>query len=78
MKISISLENFNPDLLNLPLKIGVWWVARLKFSISLENFKILNFSIFGPLGDAKVGNGPNTVSGSTVSNTELTEFFGAR
>ena len=24
-----------------------------------------------------VGNGPNTVSGSTVSNTELSEFFGA-
>ena len=22
------------------------------------------------------GNGPNTVSGSTVSNTELSEFFG--
>ena len=25
----------------------------------------------------KLGNGPNTVSGSTVSNTELSEFFGA-
>ena len=25
----------------------------------------------------RVGNGPNTVSGSTVSNTELSEFFGA-
>ena len=24
---------------------------------------------------AKIGNGPNTVSGSTVSNTELSEFF---
>ena len=24
-----------------------------------------------------IGNGPNTVSGSTVSNTELSEFFGA-
>ena len=24
------------------------------------------------------GNGPNTVSGSTVSNTELSEFFWAR
>ena len=23
-----------------------------------------------------IGNGPNTVSGSTVSNTELSEFFG--
>ena len=28
---------------NSPQKIGVWWVARLKVSISLENFKILNF-----------------------------------
>ena len=26
---------------------------------------------------ALIGNGPNTVSGSTVSNTELSEFFGA-
>ena len=25
-----------------PSKIGVWWAARLKFSISLEYFKILN------------------------------------
>ena len=24
-----------------------------------------------------IGNGPNTVSGSTVSNTELSEFLGA-
>ena len=43
LKVSISLENFNPDLQNSPTKIGVWWVARLKFSISLEIFKILNF-----------------------------------
>ena len=26
-----------------PTKIGGWWVARLKISISLENFKILKF-----------------------------------
>ena len=26
---------------------------------------------------SKFGNGPNTVSESTVSNTELSEFFGA-
>ena len=26
----------------------------------------------------KFGNGPNTVSESTVSNTELSEFFGAQ
>ena len=35
---SISLEMFNLDLQNSPHKIGVWWVARLKISISLENF----------------------------------------
>ena len=37
------IQIFNPDLQNSPQKIGVWWVARLKISISLENFKILNF-----------------------------------
>ena len=40
---SISIEIFNLDLQNIPQKIGPWWVADLKFSISLENFKILNF-----------------------------------
>ena len=40
-KFQTSLEIFNPDLQNSPTKIGIWWVARLKFSISLENFKIL-------------------------------------
>ena len=49
LKLSISLENFNLDWTfqsrpsEFPTKIGVWWVARLKFSISLEIFKILNF-----------------------------------
>ena len=43
LKFSISLEMFNLDLQNFPQKIGPWWVARLKFSISLENFKILIF-----------------------------------
>ena len=42
LKFSISLEIFNPDLQNSPQKIGVWWVARLKISSSLENFKTLN------------------------------------
>ena len=42
LQFSISLEMFNPDLLNFPLKTGVWWVARLKISISLEHFEILN------------------------------------
>ena len=43
LKFSISLEIFNLDLQNSPQKIGGWWVARLKVSISLENFKILKF-----------------------------------
>ena len=43
LKFSISLGMFNPDLLNSPQKIGVWWVARLKITISLENFKIWKF-----------------------------------
>ena len=54
LKVSISLENVQsrlkcsiPALQNPPpppqKKVGVWWVARLKFSISLEDFKILNF-----------------------------------
>ena len=32
------LCHLHPDLQNSPTKIGVWWVARLKFSISIENF----------------------------------------
>ena len=43
LKFSISLEMFNLDLQNSPQKIAFWWVARLKISISLENFKILKF-----------------------------------
>ena len=31
----------------------------------------------GKVGGPHIGNGPNTVSGCTVSNTELSEFFGA-
>ena len=44
LELSISLENFvslemfNLDLQNSPLTIGPWWVAHLKFSISLANF----------------------------------------
>ena len=55
LKISISIENFNPGPSEFPTKIGVWWVARLKISISIENFnpggRSWIFSIFGPLGD---------------------------
>ena len=40
---NFSLEILNPDLQNSPRKIGVWWLARLKISSSLENFKILTF-----------------------------------
>ena len=38
LEFSISLENFNPGLQNSPEKLGVWWAARLKFSLSPENF----------------------------------------
>ena len=38
LKLSISLEIFNPGASEFPNKIGVWWAARLKFSISLENY----------------------------------------
>ena len=54
LKISISIENFNPGAPEFPTKIGVSWVARLKFSISIDNFnpggRSWIFSIFGPLG----------------------------
>ena len=46
LKFSISLENFNLAwnfqswLQNSPQKIGVWWVASLKFSRSWNFFKI--------------------------------------
>ena len=33
--------------------------------------------VFEQFGRKSFGNGPNTVSESTVSNTELSEFFGA-
>ena len=43
LKISRSIE-FSILTSRIPhKKIGVWWVARLKISISLENFKILIF-----------------------------------
>ena len=38
LETSISLEILNLDLQTSPQKIGVCWVARLKFSISIENF----------------------------------------
>ena len=43
LKISILLEKFQSRPSELSTKkIRGWWVARLKISISLENFKILN------------------------------------
>ena len=58
LKISISIENFKPDLQNFPQKLGVCWAARLKISISIENFnpggRSWSFSIFGPLGKGGV------------------------
>ena len=40
---SISLENFLILTLRIPTKIRVWWVARLKFSIPLEN--VIRFNL---------------------------------
>ena len=55
LKISISIEDFNPELQNSPQKAwGAWWVARLKFSISLENFKILKMFNLWALRDCNV------------------------
>ena len=34
-RLSIPLENFNLDLQKSPHKIGPWWVAHVKFSISI-------------------------------------------
>ena len=47
-----SRLKFSISTLRIPhKKLGGWWVARLKISISLENFKVLNFfKIFGSLG----------------------------
>ena len=60
LKFSIPIEIFNPDWIfnpepsEFPTKIGVWRVARLKISISIENLnpggRSWFFSIFGPLG----------------------------
>ena len=64
LKKSISIEKINLDwnsqsrTFRIPpppqKKIGVWWVSRLKISISIENFnpggRSWIFSIFGPLG----------------------------
>ena len=50
LKFSIWLENFNLAWnvqswpWEFPTKIGVWWVARLKMSISIENFIRFNLA----------------------------------
>ena len=50
--------------------------VRFGCGLGVERFE--RFRFFGSGGSsAKIGNGPNTVSESTVSNTELSEFFGA-
>ena len=41
-------------------------LARPYLEVGIGHLRLVNF-----------GNGPNTVSGSTVSNTELSEFFWA-
>ena len=53
MALSISILTFK-----IPHKIGVWCVARLKVSISLEILSLEgDFSIFGPLGEVKNAKG---------------------
>ena len=49
--------------LAVPVPRSVWFLGHPGFTLNLKH------SVFG--------NGPNTVSESTVSNTELSEFFGA-
>ena len=61
LKISI------PEAQNSPRKIGVWWVARLKFSISLEHFKILNFFNLWALRDKIAGASGKLTSSSGSS-----------
>ena len=77
---------FNPDLRNSPQKIGVWWVARLKFSISLENFKILIFfnlwalraifSTFGLLTTQSTQPYKYPAVRKTLRDSELLTFWG--
>ena len=60
LKISISLEIFNPGPSEFPTKkIGFWCVARLKISVPIENFnpggRSWIFSVFGPLGKGTRG-----------------------
>ena len=56
LKMSIPIENFNPDLQNSPQKIGVCWVARLKnlqsrLKISIPEGDLENvFQSLGPWG----------------------------
>ena len=49
LKISISLNIFNPDLQNSPQKQGFCGWRAWNFQSRLKFFKILNFSVFGPL-----------------------------
>ena len=47
----LSRLKFSIPSFRIPTKIEVWWVARLKLSISHEKLQDLEFfSIFGPLG----------------------------
>ena len=46
----------------------------LRWRLRLSDAGEKSQRFFGP---RKFGNGPNTASESTVSNTELSEFFGA-
>ena len=74
---SISIENFNLDLQNYPQRIGVWLAARLRFSISPENFnpegQSWMFSIFGPIGFLWLSNDlPVTIQGYLFRTAQVT------
>ena len=55
---------------------GVVCVPLLTHSLPNARKGILRSECHPPPPPKKLGNGPNTVSESTVSNTELSEFFG--
>ena len=66
----ISLENSNLDLLNSRTKIGVWWVALLKCSISLE-ISILkgDLKLFQSLGAQGKQTSRTTLFAANVSDS---------
>ena len=73
LKSSISLEIFQSWSSEFSTKKGVWWVARLKFSISLENFnprgRSWMFFNLWPLGSHSPYAAPSQLSRCQMSVT---------